>query len=370
MPAISPLRRSSSSAHTEPITSLSRRAVASDRFQVRHSIWTVPTSALRGILDRTYTVSDYPALDQQARQWEATKPFAGTRLIDATPVFTNTLAKYIPLLAGGAELHVALSPLLPHDPQVTRTLADLGIAVVSNPESTYDVVMDCAGVLAGAQSRKGYVELTKSGEHVYAHCPQPVILVDDSRIKLIETSLGTGESFLRALAHFGYPDLTGRSVVVFGDGKVGRGAAVYARKAGARVTAIDATTPPNDIEAAIAEAWCVVTATGVAGALAPLTRQVRESTAILANLGAEDEFGPEMPADRVLNAKLPVNFALSEPTRLRYMDATMALVNACALALLTADFPPGISKPGPAVEAEILDLVRGSAIAAELEGLA
>jgi adenosylhomocysteinase len=326
----------------------------------------VSTIALRGILDRTYSRADYPVLDRQARQWEATRPLAGVRLLDATPLFTNTLAKYVPLLSAGAELHVALSPLLPHDPQVAASLSTLGVPVITATEGPYDVVMDCAGVLSAVPTVRGYVELTKSGEHVYTDCAKPVVLVDDSRTKHIETSLGTGEGFLRALAHFGYPDLTGRSVVVFGAGKVGRGAAVYARDAGAVVSVIDLTSKTEYVRESIDHAWCVVSATGVAGALAPLTDQLRDGQAILVNLGAEDEFGPDMPADRVLNQKVPVNFALPEPTRLRYMDATMALVNACALALLTQDFAPGLCQPPVELEDEILDVVRGSAIADEL----
>lgn len=324
------------------------------------------TTDVRKILDRQYTTADYPALDWQARQWDRTRPFDGLRVLDATPVFGNTLAKYVPLLAAGAHVSVALSPLLPHGREFSALLPELGIPVVESPSGTYDVVMDCAGVLAHVGSRSGYVELTKTGQHVYAHCPKPVLLADDSRIKHIETSLGTGDGFLRGLAHFGHPDVSGRTIVVFGGGKVGRGAAMSAREAGADVTVVDPAVPGGTAPSTFDGVWCVVSATGISGALAPLTQQLRDSTAILANLGAEDEFGPAMPADRVLNAKAPVNFALPEPTRLRYLDATFALVNACALALLTERFPAGISPPPRAVEDAILAVVATSTIGPEL----
>lgn len=328
-----------------------------------------PTQQLREILDRTYAPSDYPALIAQTDEWSVTRPLTGTRVLDVTPVFTNTLAKYLPLLAGGADLTVSLSPLLPHDSQVVSLLHEVGIPVTDRP-GIYDVVMDCAGVQAASTARAGYVELTKSGEHVYRSCAKPVILVDDSRIKLIETSLGTGDGLIRALAHFGHPDLVGRSIVIFGCGKVGRGAAAQAMAAGAKVTVIDTDAtihPPRGagvidardqarISAAVAGAWCVVTATGRAGALTPLVHELRNSEAILANLGAEDEFGPGMPASRVLHGKVPVNFVLPEPTHLRFLDATMALVNACAVELLTGEYGAGLHRPPRRLEERILEV--------------
>lgn len=316
---------------------------------------------LRDLVRTRYTDDDHPALSWQTQLWQDTAPLAGVRLLDVTPVFANTVAKYLPLLAAGADLTVSLSPLLPHDPAVVDLLARAGIGVTDTP-GDYDVVMDCAGVQA-ASSAVGYVELTKSGEHIYAGCPQPVLLVDDSRIKLIETSLGTGDGLIRALAHFGCPDLTGKPVVVFGAGKVGSGAALQARRCGAALTVFDIhpqrpgvldVADEDAVRSAIAGAWCVVSATGREGALAALCEPLMSSAAILANLGAEDEFGAEMPAERVLNGKLPVNFALPEPTRLRYLDATFALVNACALAVTTGAFAAGLNHPPEDLENAIL----------------
>lgn len=329
---------------------------------------------LRSILDRSYSPSEYPVLIWQTETWGADRPLDGVSVLDATPVFDNTLAKYLPLLAGGADLTVSLSPLLPHDRQTADLLDHVGIHVVDGPDGAtdYDVVLDCAGVLAAVPARSGYVELTKSGERVYESSPKPVFLADDSRIKLIETTLGTGDGFIRGLAHFGHSDLCGRSVVVFGSGKVGRGAAWQASCAGADVTVVDpdpSARPPGNctliqagdqevVRASLSEAWCVVSATGIPGALAPLAELLIRSDAILTNLGAEDEFGPDMPPGSVLNDKAPVNFALAEPTRLRYLDATMALHNACALELLRGGYLAGINRPPRTVEDEILTVVR------------
>lgn len=170
-------------------------------------------------------------------------------------------------------------------------------------------------------------------------------------------------------------------MVVFGSGKVGRGAAMKARGVGADVTVIDSdphaqppagcTLIPADdvaaVQALLASAWCVVSATGVRGALDPWAEFLIRSDAVLANLGADDEFGPHMPPERVLNDKAPVNFALAEPTRLRYLDATFALHNACALALLVGGQHAGLNHPPRAVEDDILAAVRASsAITGEL----
>ena len=51
-----------------------------------------------------YATRDYPALSGELEEWRRSRPFAGAKLLDATPVFTNTLVKYLPLLAGGAEI--------------------------------------------------------------------------------------------------------------------------------------------------------------------------------------------------------------------------------------------------------------------------
>lgn len=49
---------------------------------------------------------------------------------------------------------------------------------------------------------------------------------------------------------------------------------------------------------------------------------------VLVNIGAEDEYGPLFPEQSVLNRKVAVNFALEEPTHLRYIETTFALQNA------------------------------------------
>ena len=65
-------------------------------------------------------------------------------------------------------------------------------------------------------------------------------------------------------------------------------------------------------------------------------------------MGVEDEWGPAVPPDKVLNGKEPLNFILDEPTLLRYIDPTMALHNYAAVQLMQGGTVPGIGKVDPA----------------------
>ena len=89
-------------------------------------------------------------------------------------------------------------------------------------------------------------------------------------------------------------------------------------------------TDCNDLDgvaALVRDADFVVTATGVKGALdrPQIVEALLASSAVLANMGVEDEYGLGIPASRVLAEKKPLNFILEEPTHLKYIDASLAL---------------------------------------------
>lgn len=336
-------------------------------------------------LKAVYRPEEYPALAEQIRTWRVERPLAGRKVFDATPVFRNTMMKYVALLAAGAELTVGYGRGIPFDERVLEKLRTFGVTVANEDalRCDYDVVLDCAGANADVKAVYGYVELTRSGLERYRHSPQPVFFADAGRIKEIETALGTGDGFRRGMAHFGFGDFAGKRIVVFGCGKVGSGVVMYAALGGAEVTVVDdarRVAPPfgasivdlgdrAGIETAVRRAWCVVCATGVRGALAGRfdLNLLSGGDAIIANMGVEDEFGPEIPAERVLNAKEPLNFVLEEPTHLKYIDPTMALDNYGALEILGGAAVPGLNNPSAALEDKILATVRaGGAIAPEL----
>ena len=347
------------------------------------------SSRLLAYLRQTYALNEFPALYEQYLAWRETRPFAGCRILEATPLFRNTLAKFLPLLAGGASVSVSGSSALLFDQNILKLLPQFGIERenFSAPRQAYDLIMDCAGIHANTPSRCGYVELTRSGLEHYREKKAPVFLADEGQCKVIETSLGTGDGFFRAMQKLGYRQWEKKTVAIFGAGKVGCGIAFYCHKAGADVYLIDdskKTTAPAGIklldwhdyqnqEEILFRADCIITATGVAGALRghPLIPRVLRKPVLLANMGVEDEFGDAVPdKTRVLKQNQPLNFILEEPTRLPFIDPTMALSNIALLELLQGKMQAGLNLPKPQQEQDILQTIRQKGcIGKELECL-
>ena len=328
-------------------------------------------SLVNPIVDSVYTSDEYPALALYEHEWAQTRPFDGLRVLVATPVFRNTLLQYRALIAGGADLVVGIGgaengATMPCDDGVVRLLRESGIQVIGLQDALdaeaeghgFDLILDCAGQFSACHPRFGFVELTRSGVQFYEKCEHPVYVADSGIVKRIETCLGTGEGYVRALAQLGYDfcvgadssdsngaDGVGKKFVVFGSGKVGQGIVLQLLRSGASVQVVtdcsrgsspflDANGVPvtdcNDLDAVAAlvrAADFVVTATGVKGALdrPQIVEALLASNAVLANMGVEDEYGPSVSATRVLAEKKPLNFILEEPTHLKYIDASLAL---------------------------------------------
>lgn len=327
-------------------------------------------------LSTFYSPEEWPALLTQAEEWAVTRPLEGLKVLDATPVYRNTLGKYMALLAGGAEVYVPARNKLPGDPAVLRSVTDFGIQYARKGDDFFDIVLDCAGQFCRMNPTLGFCELTRSGVERYEHARRRVFVADSGRIKRIETVLGTGDGFFRALAKLGHGDVSNRRLLIIGYGKVGRGIAFYAREKGMKVTIADTDdksgelpgefsfVDANNVEAineAILRSWCTVTATGHISALRRQLNNtaaaVTNSPVLLANMGVEDEYSSQIPTERVLNNKRPLNFILEEPTAMRYIETTMALHNACGLELLTQDLPNKCMPPSPDVEEHLLNIV-------------
>lgn len=338
----------------------------------------MPVSPARILEDLSpfYRQREFPVLLHQCRTWVESRPLEGCRVIDASPVFRNTCAKYAALLAAGADLTVAVSPVMPYNPETVTLLDQYGIPVVNAPQvdAPYDVVMDCAGALSHVPSRYGYVELTRSGAEHYARCTQPVWMVDAGKIKQIETCLGTGESFFRALEALGTESGQGQALVVIGYGKVGHGIVLHALSRGWNVIVVDVEEKPlpassvsfvraTDGEAlsnAVSNAFCAVTATGRRHALSGLIdpAAVLSSGVLLANMGVEDEWGPGIPKERILNEGRPLNFILPDPTQMCYIDPPLALHNQGAVEIAAGRATPGLFSPPQEMEEAFLALIR------------
>ena len=343
------------------------------------------------ILNDAYEKREYPALSAFFAEWSGTRPFRALRVLVATPVFRNTLLEYRALIAGGADLVVGVAGGMPCDPGIVEVLRGNGIPVIGLQEAlemearcaesgdcAFDLILDCAGQFSACHPRFGFVELTRSGVQFYEKSEHPVYVADSGVVKRIETCLGTGEGYVRALAQLGYDFCLdsgrdggldsgrdggldsgrdtldsgadgapsgGKKFIVFGSGKVGQGIVLQLLRSGADVHVVtdcsrganpflDANGVPvtdcNDLDAVaslVRGANFVVTATGVKGALdrPQVVEALLASGAVLANMGVEDEYGPNVPASRVLAEKKPLNFILEEPTHLKYIDASLAL---------------------------------------------
>ncbi len=334
-------------------------------------------SDIWNFISKFYSPVDYAALNAQRERWSSSRPLAGAKILDATPVFRNTLVKYAVLLDAGADLTISVGKNIPCAADIVDLAHTFGIRVADEKilAEKFDAVADCAGRHIAVDSRYGYAELTRSGLEYYADSTAPVFSVDSGILKRFETTLGTGESFVRAMKYLNFNDFGGKTIVVFGGGKVGRGVAFFSAQAGADVYIVDRCTIPlppkvkyinasdkSEVMESINNAWCVVSATGYAGALKEFAPLLQENSVLIANMGVEDEFGEELITERVLNNKLPLNFILDEPTKINYIDPSMALSNAAILKLLRNEVPAGINLPPQKLEMEIIEDIRNAGV--------
>ena len=169
---------------------------------------TMTRQEAEGTLARDYPPSECPALTAQRNAWAQTRPLAGLTVLDATPLFRNTLVKHLALQAAGAEVWVGYGRAMPFDPMAAEMAPALGLNIpdAARLAQGFDVVVDCAAAFADIPARLGYAELTRSG--VAGYCAvaktKPVFNVDGSRIKTFETALGTGDGGVQADRSVGF----------------------------------------------------------------------------------------------------------------------------------------------------------------------
>ena len=363
------------------------------------------------VINDAYDPREYPALSLLADCWISRRPFEGLKILVAAPIFRNTLVQYQALLAGGADLSVGYSngsggTSVPCDRKIVRLIQENGISVVTDENvrngsvaDDFDLILDCAGQFSFCHPKKGFVELTRSGVQFFENSEHPVYVADSGIVKRIETVLGTGDGYFRALEKMGYSGFEGKNLVVFGSGKVGCGIALQGVRRGMKVCTVTDTAnvnPSTDfshvltnndvriesylddaaVAAAIANADFLVTATGVKNALtiAAASALMANAKVVAANMGVEDEFGEMVAKGRVLNAKAPLNFTLDEPTHLKYIDASLALHAALGERLLNDVMESNGNAPfkGPQAPPEeieqklLMTTIQNGAIGAEI----
>lgn len=301
---------------------------------------------------------DLPLLRALIARYADEGPFAGARVATSHILVRNSLVVVEALVAGGAEVLLCDAFRSPVAETLWAELADFDVPVLPAAEAAgaADLFLDVNAVLGRMRTPQAAAEVTRTGVYHYEKIACAVVSADDCRAKRIEGFFGTGEAFLRAWRQLRPDDpLEGKRVLQFGYGKIGRGVAHQTRKAGLEVTVADvgpaaraqagqdgfetlAALPNPALEKALKDADIVIAVTGRPGVLgASLPAEwLRAGDAVLVNLGAEDEYGPEFGDDEILGGKgVPLNFHLAQPTLNRYVDAPLAAHLLALEALLT-----------------------------------
>ena len=310
------------------------------------------------------------------------KPLKGVDVVMGHLIVRNSLTMVEALWRGGANVTLCGSHLTASQKELCDELAGCGFPVLPMEEGVQrgDFYLDVSGELGRRRTPRAAVEVTRTGEHYYINIPCPVISIDNSRIKLLEDFFGTGESFMRAWQKLRPDDpLNGKNLVQFGYGKVGRGLAYHAGRAGMQVTVVDIDAKarqlaeakgvkpldPQDraaLQKVLAGADVVVGVTGIPGSVgrAVPPEWLRANHPVLSNIGMS-EFGPAIAASELLGGQdVPANFHLERPTRNRYMDPTF-----CAQVLALEElvhhpqkYPEGIHPLPDEIDLVLLDAWR------------
>ncbi len=315
---------------------------------------------------KDYPETDAPFMHRQLVEWYNKRPFSGIRVLHHVPVVPNTLLKIACLIEAGAEVTVTNPSFLSANPLAVASLRAAGVRYVENVHDLegeqFDLYFDCGAELYQALGAPllGAVELTASGDQIYRNqsLSFPVISIDHSLTKQLETIFGCAESCHTAIAQLSGINPAAKTWIVFGFGKIGRGVAYFCLQHGARISVVDIceqqrqaakelgleAIDPQDssaLQSAIASADIVVTATGHAASMAPYPHAWFKDK-ILANMGVYDEYGAQFSTEEVLNNKLPINFVLNDPTPMRFIDPVFYIHNIAGLVLIQKLLSNGI----------------------------
>jgi adenosylhomocysteinase len=341
--------------------------------------------------ERSIPLKDRYGLHQLEADWAQRQPLKGKIVLVNVHLTRITLALIAALLKSGAQVEVTVSPELVIHQNALQPLLAAGIPFLpiipdEKKKYYYDVIYDCGAGMRDLIPNHGMVELTQTHSVLYRYMTFPVMTVDSSQTKVIETGLGTGDSFVRVIHHLARQSITAlvlswknrflqniphqalylttllslvnvgqlfsqNKFMIFGFGKVGKGIASALESAGApkkHIVIVDISPEAylearkqsysgfllddcipesiQKIKAILPDMWAVVTATGVEGAISQhFSASDFDRVAVLANMSTKDDFGSRFAGDRVLNGKKPANFMLDTPTEVLYLDAIFTL---------------------------------------------
>lgn len=289
----------------------------------------------------------------------------GYQLVNNTPLTISAIVKMMPFIENGFRLRTTTPSFLGRDPEAIRLVKDMGFDFDEHKERCEgaDILLDCCAELKGVSSARAVSELTRTGVNIYEKEPvtRPILSVDDSRVKALETFYGTSDGFIRAYKDFVSPEVKGKRFLLFGFGKVGKGIVRGLLEQGALCTIVEiseeALGSPFGAEAKRVLASeissigsllrghdVLITATGRDNFLSetPWAKEILSSGIKLMNMGAADEFGPLFGEEDVVNGKKPINFQLKRPTLLKYLDPVFYAHNSVVSLYHDGKLKPGL----------------------------
>ncbi len=163
-----------------------------------------PQEVLLSAFQKEIKQEDRFCLTRLEDEWCQSQPFRGKKILVNVHMTLITLTMIRILLNAGGQVEIMLSPELARHDNAMKALEEAGIPFLDPvPEHKekfyYDIVFDC-----GAGTKKiiptiGKTELTYTVPEIYKDIKYPVITVDNSKTKEIETGFGTGDSLVRVL---------------------------------------------------------------------------------------------------------------------------------------------------------------------------
>lgn len=287
--------------------------------------------------------------------------FKGVSILNNTPLDYTTVLKCLALKSTGADVTVTISDNMSRVEGAIDFLKKNNLNYVPVNElkgKEFDIVLDCNGSMQGiVTAKKGIVELTGSGKYKYDNVNVPVVNVDDSETKKLETYFGTADGFVRGFLQetgLSSSDMENKIFIIYGFGKVGQGIAYGLSLLNAKVIVVDINEAIlelskkyknviksikgdniKEIKDAFKSCFCVVTTTGITGFISKyFDREAIPRSTYLANMGAEDEFGYKFEDNEVLYSKNSLNFALKRPTLAKFLDPIFYAHNKAAEIIL------------------------------------
>ncbi len=322
-------------------------------------------------------------------EWTQRQPLKGRKVL-LNMHLTGITLKVIDIMRKTASVEVTVSPELVKHDNAQQALMAAGIPFLTEiPEHKktgyYDIIYDCGAGMRRLIPRLGRIELTQTRPEWYENMNFPVITVDNSLTKSIETGLGTGDSLVRLINQLARQSMTtlmgqaalpgakpdvphfpilfsmlnaaqlfsSHQFMIFGYGKVGRGivnalesagtprenifiveasaeAYLHTMKNGYQGLLLNKESGSHDtvkkIQSLLPQIWAVITATGQAGAVSRhFSQGDYDPVPLLINMGTFDEFGVNFSPGRILNRKKPANFMLEYPTEVIYLDPIFSL---------------------------------------------